>query len=768
MKALNEIPEAWRLAMQREKDAHEFYARMAQSATDEAMRSLFETLVEQEKKHHAILESEYRRLFEPDLELGKERLPITWYDWDEDTFDLADTLELPVMLYITAPWCEPCHLMEETTLADPDVVAAINDGFLPILVDADKRPDVDDRYNRGGWPTTAFLDANGEVLESHNFLTTEEMMAVLQRVKARFEGQEAPQAPTIAIRPGVQLAELDEQPEAVGELTPDLPDRVAQTVVAAFDAENGGFGSAPKFHHADVLEFVLAVAHRTGDEEAARVVHKSLAAMARSELYDRVAGGFFRYANAADWTTPHYEKLSGDQAQLLSLYLRAYQATGLQTYLDTAEGILAYIDATLWDRDRGYFYSSQEADPDYYLLDAQGRSAREAPYVDKTAYTQRNAAVASAYLLASAVLDEPRYADLAVSALEFVWKNAYREGLGMHHYFDTQPHVPGLLGDQVSMATALLDAYEHFGREVYLQHAETLMRFADNALRDDDGRYFDTVVAPEAVGRMRRREKPFCENVLAAEAKLRLYRLTGQEACRQSAQQTLEALVPTFDDVGFEAARFALAVDRFLRRPLLVTVVGETEDPIRAELLRAARRAYAPNKTVQAVDPVWEPLRLERLGYPAEPAPVAYVCLGNLCARPTADPGELLAQAQAMLGQEREGGGAAWGYEGYTVDEGFKPEPGERFQYFFRVLKGDERVFRYCIWTSKGDVAARWPDLDLNSDAGQAELEQRLSAEGRKRIQAKIDAGATGGTFENWLLDLRADGEEEVILEEKK
>ena len=162
-----------------------------------------------------------------------------------------------------------------------------------------------------------------------------------------------------------------------------------------------------------------------------------------------------------------------------------------------------------------------------------GRSEREAPYVDKTAYTERNAAVASAYMLASAVLNEPRYADLAIRALEFVWQKSYQEGLGMYHYFDNQPHVPGLLADQVSMAQAWLDAYEHFGREVYLQRAETLMRFADNALRDDDGRYFDTVAAPEAVGRLRRREKPFCENVVAAEANLRLYRLTGREEYRR-------------------------------------------------------------------------------------------------------------------------------------------------------------------------------------------------------------------------------------------
>jgi uncharacterized protein YyaL (SSP411 family) len=763
VKALNEIPEAWRLAMRREIEASEFYARMAQTATDEGTRSLFETLVEQEQAHHAILEGEYRRLFEPDLELAKEHLPIAWYEWNEESFDLADTLELPVLLYITAPWCEPCHLMERSTLADLEVIKTLNDDFIPILVDADKRPDVDSRYSAGGWPTTVFLSADGEVIESHNFLTTEQMLVAMSRVKARYEGEGESAPVVIALRPGVELASLQERPAAVGALSPQLAEVVAQKVVAAFDREHGGLGNAPKFHHADVLEFALAVSHRTGDEMLAEVVHRSLEAMAQGGLCDRVGGGFFRYATTADWSVPHYEKIVGDQARLLSLYLHAYQASGSQAYLDTALGVLNYIDAVLWDRDRGFFYSSQEADPEYYALDAQGRAAREAPYVDKTVYTERNAAVASAYMLASAVLNDPRYADLAIRALEFIWQQSYVEGLGLYHYFDGQLHVPGLLVDQVSMAQTWLDAYEHFGREVYLQRAETLMRFADNALLDRDGRYFDTVLAPEAVGRLRRREKPFSENVRAAEVHLRLYRLTGREEFRESAQRTLEALVPLATGVGFEAARFALAVDRFLRRPLLITVIGENEDPARAELLRAARRAYAPNKTVQAVDPVWEPARLARLGYPAEPAPAAYVCLGTLCGRPTADAGELLAQVQAMLGQDRKGEGRPWNYKGYTVEEGFKPEPSERFQYFFRVLLEGEPVFRYCIWTSASDVGIRWSDLDLSSGSGRAGLQERLSAEGRERVQAKIDAG----DLENWLLDLRGDSEEEVVLEEK-
>jgi hypothetical protein len=80
------------------------------------------------------------------------------------------------------------------------------------------------------------------------------------------------------------------------------------------------------------------------------------------------------------------------------------------------------------------------------------------------------------------------------------------------------------------------------------------------------------------------------------------------------------------------------------------------------------------------------------------------------------------------------------------------------------VLKGDERMFRYCIWTSREAISARWPDLDLDTATGKSELEGHLRAEGHKRVRAKIDAG---DQFENWLLDMRADGEEELVLEEK-
>ena len=320
-------------------------------------------------------------------------------------------------------------------------------------------------------------------MESHNFLTADQMLSVLNRVQAQYGGEAEPAAPTLAVRPGVPTAESAEAPEAIGGLTPELPEVVARKVVAAFDRVHGGLGGTPKFHHADVLEFVLAMAHRSGDQELGTVVARSLEAMAQggSMIASGVASSGMRPLPTG--ALPHYEKMLGDQAQLLGLYLRAYQATGRQAYLETAQGVLRYIDSVLWDRERGTFSGSQEADPAYYALDAQGRAARQAPYVDRTVYTERNAAAASAYLLAGAVLNEPRYADLAVRALDLVWQKSYQEGLGMHHYYDTRAHLPGLLVDQVAMAGAWLDAFEHFGREVYLQRAETLDAFCSKRPR---------------------------------------------------------------------------------------------------------------------------------------------------------------------------------------------------------------------------------------------------------------------------------------------
>ena len=107
---------------------------------------------------------------------------IAWLPWSADAFARAARESKPVLLSITAAWCQACHEMDRTTYADPEVVALVRDRFVAVRVDTDRRPDINERYNLGGWPTTAFLTSSGDVIAGSTFLPADRMTAVLNRV----------------------------------------------------------------------------------------------------------------------------------------------------------------------------------------------------------------------------------------------------------------------------------------------------------------------------------------------------------------------------------------------------------------------------------------------------------------------------------------------------------------------------------------------------------------------------------------------------------
>src|SRR5688500_17024632 len=78
--------------------------------------------------------------------------------------------------------------MDRTSYADPAVAALINDRFVPVRVDADRRPDISSRYTLGGWPTTAFLNADGEILGGGTFVAADRLPSVLNRVVDAVQG----------------------------------------------------------------------------------------------------------------------------------------------------------------------------------------------------------------------------------------------------------------------------------------------------------------------------------------------------------------------------------------------------------------------------------------------------------------------------------------------------------------------------------------------------------------------------------------------------
>jgi uncharacterized protein YyaL (SSP411 family) len=533
----------------------------------------------------------------------------------------------------------------------------INANFIPIRVDTDQRPDINSRYNMGGWPTTAFLTPDGEVLTGATYVPPEEFKKLLSQVSDYYRNnKDAVQAKLSEIDARRRAAE-EARARAVGELSISIVEEVGEAMVDGFDPLHGGFGEAPKFPHVEALELALAEYRRTRDERLLEVATKTLSVMAQGGIYDQEMGGFFRYSTTRDWNIPHFEKMLEDNARLLSLYLHAYQVTGEELYRETAQGVVGYIEAVMHDRERGYFYGSQDADEEYYKLSREEREKREAPFTDRIAYTDRNAMMVSAYLEAALVLDEPWHAESALKALGFLWRNCRQEGQGMYHYYDWkgegmeegEPHVSGLLADQVWMAKALLDAYEYTGEGNYLLQAEELMKEVYIHWGDDKGGFFDRVDIPNALGKLQERRKNIEENALTAEVATRLHHLTGEAEHQKRAASALEAFTAEYRGYRYFGARYALAVNRFLNPPLSVVVVGSAEQPLTGELRRASLETYFSHRVVHTVDPVWEPERLGRLGYPPDPSPAVYICFGEVCAAPAKTPSEVRATIESLL-----------------------------------------------------------------------------------------------------------------------
>ncbi len=535
--------------------------------------------------------------------------------------------------------------MDETSYSDPEVIRLANSEFIPVRVDNDQRPDVNARYNMGGWPTTAFLTPEGEVLAGTTYVPPEQMRELLAEVSSYYREHRD--------EVGRKAQELRQRRASLGvappsPLTPGIFASVIRTVADSYDPVYGGFGDAPKFPQTDSIALLLHAHLRTGDPDVLHMARRTLEAMARGGVFDHEWGGFFRYATRRDWSEPHYEKMLEDNAGLLRCYLSLYRISGDEAQAEVARRVVGYLESRLRDHQRGFFYGSQDADEEFYKLTAREREGRPEPFIDRRCYAGWNALAASAYLEASWTLERPELADAAVAALEYLWTTMQTPEGGLYRYHDgQQAGAPGILADQALAARAFLDAYEVTGDPRHLGRAMALARFiVERFVSPDGGGFYDVWDATEGVGRLAERQRSVQENALCAEVFLRLHAITLEEEYLRVAQRTLEAFAGVYEKLGPFAASYARAVDLFLNPPPQVRIVGSAKEA--APLHGAALRLKAPGRLVQRLDPERDAERLAALSLPPKPAPAAYVCAGRTCSAPVEDPEGLLAAVGSL------------------------------------------------------------------------------------------------------------------------
>lgn len=564
---------------------------------------------------------------------------IHWLGWGDEAFERAKRENKPVLLDISAVWCHWCHRLDKDTYAVPDIADYVEENFIPIRVDTDKRPDINRRYNLGGWPTTAFLTPEGRPIGGGTYFPPEQMRQLLRDVKASWQKLENQSVTDPTPR----------QENTAGELRLRIVDEILGEVANNFDPIYGGFGSEPKFPQTEAQELALLKHHYTGNREILRIATVTLNNAGRSGTYDKEMGGFFRYSTTRDWSVPHFEKMSEDNAKWLQVYLHAFQATGDPFYAEISRGILEYVNTWLSDQDEGCFYGSQDADEGYYKLTKPERLKQKPPYVDKHIYTNWNAMMISAYLDASFVLDYYWAREFALKSLGRLLSLNFKEAEGMYHFYDGEPQLQNQLIDQVQTANALTHAYEYTGEKSFLNQAEELLEFTSSKLIDPNGGGFlDTAVQTDAPGFLRQPIKPLDENSVAARALTRAYHLTGNTTYRQMAGDALKCFSNMYLSFGFMAAEYALATDAFLNEPTMIRIVGAKEKTETKNLLAEASRIYEPRKIIQILDPQTDARQIAENGYSSGGPPTAFVCVGTVCTAPITDANQIASEVQKM------------------------------------------------------------------------------------------------------------------------
>lgn len=317
--------------------------------------------------------------------------PVNWMEWGEEAWSKAAREDKLVLVSIGYSSCHWCHVMERETFEDEDSAAVMNEYFVCIKVDREERPDIDQVYmdavqlinSHGGWPLNMFCLPDGRPLHGGTYFPTQNWNQLLFQLHDLYENKRGEaldyaQKLTEGVA-GMDLLKSEDSP---------LPDSAALAVCVEnwakqFDWTHGGNARTPKFPLPVNFSFLLSASRYLPESDAGKMVELTLDKIALGGIYDHLQGGFARYSTDAFWKVPHFEKMLYDNAQLVSLYAKAWITYGKPLYAERAAQCIAFMEEE-WLTDEGLCYSSFDADSEgeegtYYVWTAAQIEAHNNP-----------------------------------------------------------------------------------------------------------------------------------------------------------------------------------------------------------------------------------------------------------------------------------------------------------------------------------------------------------------------------------------------------
>jgi hypothetical protein len=602
--------------------------------------------------------------------------PVDWHAWGGDAFSEARENRKPLLVSIGYSACHWCHVMEHESFADEATAAVMNELFVNVKVDREERPDVDAVYmdavvaltGQGGWPLTVFLTPDGEPFYGGTYFPPEprhglpSFRQVLRAVADAYRERPEDVAAQAEALVGALRRSAETEPSRE-PLTEALLIEAERGLLSMLDPRWGGFGHAPKFPPASVLEFLL----RRGALEPVRL---TLDGMAAGGMYDLVGGGFHRYSVDPQWLVPHFEKMLYDNALLVPPYLHAWLLTGEERYRVVAERTLDYMVREL-RLPSGGFASSQDADTDgvegltYTWTAEEGapaellqpfehgrsilrgeldeetrarlleiRDRRPQPGLDDKVIAAWNGLALAALAEGARRLDR---ADLLGAACELgallsadpLWRTL-RDGRAKH---------PAYLEDYANVAHGLCELHVASGDLRWLREARRVALAAVELFGDPErGGFFLTPADGE---QLVARQKAFDDNPtpsgssMLAFVLLRLARIWGDDELERTAVGALRLVRDLLTRAPAAFGWALCALDLHLSPPRELAILGGVE----SDVARAALRGFDPNAVV-AFGPADDVPLLEGKTL-VDGRPAVYVCERFACRAPVTDASEL-------------------------------------------------------------------------------------------------------------------------------
>ncbi len=297
--------------------------------------------------------------------------PVDWHAWNDKTLSKAKDENKLIIISVGYSACHWCHVMEHESFEDSTVAALMNEHFVPIKVDREERPDIDDVYmtacqltsGRGcGWPLNAFALSDGRPIWAGTYFPKDQWMKILnQFIQLKLTSPSQLREYADNLEEGYRSVDAVEIPLE----NTSIEDVDMTATMAMFknqiDAKYGGRKGAPKFPMPNNYETLLKYGHLNGDKSALNLVYTTLNNMSSGGIFDAIAGGFARYSTDAIWKVPHFEKMLYDNGQLLDIYSYAFKKTKDPTYKKTIDKTVNWIKQEMIDESGG-IYSALDAD----------------------------------------------------------------------------------------------------------------------------------------------------------------------------------------------------------------------------------------------------------------------------------------------------------------------------------------------------------------------------------------------------------------------